>query len=179
MTGDSTEDLQSLEELLMQGQRLSMQGSYERRPPAAEAVPFLVRARDGLKQMATRSSANEQVWHLLSLAHEALLEYGPALAAAHEGMMLSGRKDKRDLKRIALLRQSAAQWNEMPLSPAQLTELSEYLRDKLAGGIGDRTLRWTEAWLSEQRMVEPDKVIAALRNRGGSTDFQVLSNVIA
>jgi hypothetical protein len=179
MTANSAEDVKSLEELLVQGQRLSMQGSYERRAPAPDAVPFLVRARDGLKEMATRSSSNPQVWQLLSLAHEALLEYGPALAAAQEAVHLSGRKDKRDLKRMARLREGAAQWNAMPLSPAQLAQLGEYLRDKLAGGSGDRTLRWTEAWLLEHRVAEPARVIAAFRNRGGFTDFQVLSNVVA
>lgn len=176
---DSAEGLKSLEELLRQGQRLSMQGSYERRAPAAEAVPFLVQARDGLKEISIRSPLDARVWHLLSLAHEALLEYGPALAAIHEAVRLSGRKDKRDLKRIAQLRNAAAEWHEMPLSPEQLAQLGKYLRDKLAGGTGDRTLRWTQQWLSEQRVADTEKVIAALRNRGGFTDFQVLNNVVA
>jgi hypothetical protein len=171
-------ELKSLEDLLLKGQRLSMQGSYDRRAPAPEAVPFLMRARDGLKDMAADSS-DPRVWHLLSLAHEALLEFGAALATAQEATKLSGRKDKRDLKRIALLRQSAAQSCAMPLSPFQLAELGDYLRDKLAGGTGDRTLRWTETWLFEHDVPERDNVIAALRSRGGYTDFQVLSNVIA
>jgi hypothetical protein len=178
MTGNGNEELKSLEEMLRQGQRLSMQGSYDRRAPAAEAVPFLVRARDGLKALASRASGEARVWQLLSLAHEALLEYGAALAAAGEAIRLSGRKDKRDLKRLAQLRESAAQWSEMPLSPTQLAQLGDYLREKLRGGIGERSLRWTESWLSEQRIPEPTKVIAALRNRGGFTDFEVLANVV-
>ncbi len=179
MTSNGNEDLRSLEDALRQGQRLSMQGSYERRAPAVEAVPFLVRARDGLKELTFRGSADARVWHLLSLAHEALLEYGLAIAAAQEAMRLSSSKSKRDLKRLSLLRESAAMWSEMPLSPAQLAQLGEYVRDKLSGGTGDRTLRWTESWLSQQQISEPEKVIAALRNRGGFTDFEVLSNVIS
>jgi len=178
MTGNGNEELRSLEEMLRQGQRLSMQGSYDRRAPAAGAVPFLVRARDGLKELTSRTPGEARVWQLLSLAHEALLEYGAALAAAGEAIRLSGRKEKRDLKRLAQLRESAALWSEMPLSPTQLAQLGEYLRGKLGGGTGERSLRWTESWLLEQRIPEPGKVIAALRNRGGFTDFEVLANVV-
>jgi hypothetical protein len=178
MTGNGNEELKSLEAMLRQGQRLSMQGSYDRRAPSAEAVPLLVRARDGLKELTSRGPSEAHVWQLLSLAHEALLEYGAALAAAGEAIRLSGRKEKRDLKRLAQLRESAALWSEMPLSPTQLAQLGDFLREKLHGGTGERSLRWTESWLSEQRIPEPAKVIAALRNRGGFTDFEVLANVV-
>ena len=66
----------------------------------------------------------------------------------------------------------------MPLSPTQLAQLGDYLRQKLRGGTGERSLRWTESWLSEQRIPEPEKVIAALRDRGGFNDFEVLANVV-
>jgi len=178
MTPNGSEELKSLEEMLRRGQRLSMQGSYDRKAPASEAVPFLVQARDGLKELTSRVPADVRVWQQLSLAHEALLEYGAALAAAEEAIRLSGRKDKRNLKRLAQLRESAALWNPMPLSPTQLAQLGEYLRGQLRGGTGERSLKWTESWLAEQRIPESDKVIAALRNRGGFTDFEVLANVV-
>lgn len=167
-----------LEEVLRQGLRLSRQGSYQRRAPAADSVPFLVRARDGLQALTSQSPTNSHAWKLLSLAHEALLDYGLALNCQQEFIRQSGRSDKRELKRLALLRQVAVQWSEMPLSPVQLAELGVYLRKKLCGGMGDRTLRWTETWLAEQGIPQPERVVTALRKRGGFTDFQVFSNVV-
>ncbi len=156
-----------------------MQGSYERRAPAAESAPLLTRARDGLKQVTDDSPTNAHAWRLLSLAHEALLEYGAAIAALQEATTLSGQIDKRDLKRLARLREAATQWSKLPLSPGQLAALGEHLRTKLAGGIGRRNLRWTEGWLAAERIPHPERVIAALRDRGGFTDFQVLRNVVS
>lgn len=61
--------LQELRELLIAGQRLAMQGSYERRAPAKRAVPFLLDARSGLREYvrdhgedATASIRNRGAW---------------------------------------------------------------------------------------------------------------------
>lgn len=179
MTSDVATRLGEIEALLVSGQRLSMQGSYERRAPAPESMSMLTRARDELKALVSALPSSAHAWQLLSNAHEALLEYGPAIAALQESIRVAGRKDKRDLKRLARLREAAAQWSRMPLSPAQLAELGAYLRDKLAGGVGTRDLRWTEAWLKETQAADADAVVRALRDRGGFSDFEVLSNVVS
>lgn len=178
MMTDIGEELKVLEDVLRQGQRLSMQGSYDRRPPAPEAVPFLTRARDGLREFTNSNPGEAQAWRMLSLAYECLLDYGPALAAISEAMRLSGRKEKRDLKRVANLREALAERIDMPLTPDQLVTLGDYLKDKLRDGTGERNFRWTEAWLLENGIESSDEVLAALRRRGAYSDFQVLSNVV-
>jgi hypothetical protein len=47
-----SKDLAELQGILMEGQRRSKQGSFMRRTPAPEAIPFLLEARFGLKEYA-------------------------------------------------------------------------------------------------------------------------------
>lgn len=42
--------LNELKDILIKGQQLSMQGSLQRRAPSKKAVPFLLSARQGLKE---------------------------------------------------------------------------------------------------------------------------------
>jgi hypothetical protein len=66
-----------------------------RRNPAAEAMPFLLEARSGLKGYVKAHENDAQAWRLLSQAEECLLNYAGALHCVEQAMSLSERKDKR------------------------------------------------------------------------------------
>ncbi|WP_053591394.1 hypothetical protein [Bacillus sp. FJAT-22090] len=64
------EKLEALKETLIEGQKLSMQGSWDRRAPAKKAVPLLLEARQGLKDYVIENGTNPLAWRLLSQAEE-------------------------------------------------------------------------------------------------------------
>jgi predicted Zn-dependent protease len=73
------EKLEALKTTLIEGQKLSMQGSWDRRAPAKKAVPFLLKARQGLKDYVKENETNPFAWRLLSQAEECLLNYNDAI----------------------------------------------------------------------------------------------------
>lgn len=172
------EDLAQLRDALRQGQKLSQQTSLERRAPAPESVPFLQNARSGLRRIVAENPNSVEAWRLLSEAEECLLDYSAALRALHKAMELSGKRDKRDLKRVALLREAGGQWTNLGLTPAQLADLGRYLEERLGGGQGERSLRFTREWLERSQPQDPKRTLEALDRRGAFTDFQVLYNVV-
>jgi hypothetical protein len=139
-----SKNLAELQQLLIEGQRRSMQGSYMRRNPAATSIPFLLKARSGLKEYIRENETDAQAWRLLSQAEECLLNYVAARQCLERAMSLSERKDKKDLKRLALLKEGEFAWTELKLTPAQLEELGQFLRAKLSQSECDHTLRFTE-----------------------------------
>jgi tetratricopeptide (TPR) repeat protein len=163
--------------LLRTGLRLSQQGSYHRREPDAKARPYLADARDGLRELSAEDPTNAGAWRLLSQAEEALLDYGAAIDALQRALCLSETRNKRDLKRLALLREALSEWTALPLEPSQLAELGAYLREQ-ALGPEDRSLRWTRAWLERHDIKNSDEVLRALGRRGAFSDFRVLSNIV-
>ena len=128
--------------------------------------------------MATDGSANARVWRLLSQAEEMLLAYRGARLAFEQALQLEGSKDKRDLKRLAVLREGEQTWRELCLSPEQLRDLGSHLEEKLAESACDHTPRVTRAWLEAQGLADGGKVLNALRDRGGYCDCEVLTNVV-
>jgi hypothetical protein len=171
-------DVDKLAELLREGQRRSKQGSYQRRMPAEDALPNILEARRRLRRMASDVSANAQVWRLLSQAEEMLLAYRGARLALEHALQLEGSKDKKDLKRLAVLREGERTWRELSLSPEQLRDLGSHLEATLAGSPCDHTSRVTRAWLESQGLATDGKVLNALRDRGGYCDCEVLTNVV-
>lgn len=71
----TTTDLRALEQLLLKGIQLSKQPSLGRRSPDAEAVPYVLEARDQLKEHISRNPSDAKAWRLLSQAHEVLMNY--------------------------------------------------------------------------------------------------------
>ncbi len=175
MTNKSLEELRGI---LIEGQRRSMQGSYLRRNPAPAAIPFLLEARSGLKEYVREHDTNTEALRLLSLAEECLLNYPAARQSLERTISLSGQKDKKDMKRLALLSEYASQWTELALTPSQLEDLGNHLRAKLPENGCDHTLRFTLLWLREAGHGKTKGVIEALRNRGGFCDCEVLNNVV-
>lgn len=170
--------LNDLKNELLQGQMLSMQGSYQRRAPEKKAVPYLLNARNGLKDYVKENPLNVEAWRLLSQAEEYLLNYSAAIESLQKVMEL-GNKDRKDLKRLVLLKEYGGQWQEISLSPEQLEALGNYLREKIEAWGCDHTLVFTKEWLDQNvPKSKKAKVVKALQNQGGFCDCEVLMNII-
>lgn len=174
-----TDNLDELKSALMSGIRLSMQRSYARRAPAPEAVPYLMHAREGLRQVVEREPSSVEAWKLLSQAEECLMNFEQARLSLEKAMSLSGVRDNRSLKRLAMLRESTSEWTKLPLTPSELLELGDYLVEQGANEerLG-RSLRFTTQWLKEKHFANADEILQALVDRGGRTDFTILYNVV-
>jgi hypothetical protein len=167
----------NLSALLREGQRRSP-GSYRRRAPADAAVAYLLQARQGLRAMARRQPGNMQAWRLLSQAEEALLDYANARSALERVLAFGGTADRRDLKKLALLREYEAWWGGLGLTPRQLEELGHCLEEALCDSPCDRTLSRTWTWLEFSGLPNPDRIMQTLGERDGYCDCQVLNNVV-
>ena len=108
-----------------------------------------------------------------------MLDYSEALTALEKAISLSGERSKPDLKRAALLKQSAGEWEALGLSASELQELGNFLQVRGAAdsSIGN-SLELTTEWLSKVKGSDADRIARALADRGGYTDFQVLHNVV-
>lgn len=169
--------LLELERALDEGVRRSRQGSLSRRLPAPEAMDYLERARHGLRELVARNPEHAEAWALLSRAEECLLDYERAIQALERVVAIHPPAQREQLKKLALLRQSAAEWAALGLTPVQLEALGEYLRRMLQQS-SERSLHWTRSWLDQSRVANREAVLAALQARGGYSDLQVLENVI-
>jgi hypothetical protein len=94
-------------------------------------------------------------------------------------MSLSERKDRKDLKRLALLKEYESQWSDLGLTPSQLDELGSHLQARLTEKGCDHALRHTQEWLESIGTGKKKGVIDALRNQGGYCDCEVLYNVVS
>jgi hypothetical protein len=120
-----------------------------------------------------------EAWRLLSQAEECLLNYRQAVVCLEKAISLSGKRDKRMLKRLALLRESLSEWSALPLTPQQLRNLGEHLIEQGANEEWNgRSLKFTRQWLEAKQFANIEEVLEALSQRGGYTDFQVLYNVV-
>jgi hypothetical protein len=171
------DNLQDLARLLQEGRARSKETSYERRAPAANAVPYLCKARDKLRQVVETEPGNVDALRLLSQAEELLLDYGKARIAIETVLKLSSRRDRRDLKKLALLREREEWWRGLGLTPTQLAELGDELDQRLASVPCDHTLSHTQAWLAQSGLAGIDRIIQAIQDRGGYCDCEVLFNV--
>ncbi|MCE9552166.1 MAG: DUF2695 domain-containing protein [Planctomycetes bacterium] len=172
-------ELPELRNLLLEGIRLSQQGSYQRRAPAQKARPYLISARDRLQQFVTDNPRDVEGWRLLSQAQECLLAYRDAISSLEKSLLVAGTGDRRDLRRLALLRQAADEWSQFPLTLRQIENLGQFL---LSNGAHEepqgRSMRWTKQWLIDNHHQDPTEVINAFSKRGAYTDFQVFHNVV-
>src|SRR5688500_13097495 len=112
--------LDELRQQLTEAQTLSRQASYERGAPDKKAMPTLLKARLGLRALLEEQPQVADGWRLLSLAEECLLNYPAAEQALNKALELSPNRDKRDLKRLALLREYTAKWKALALTPNDL-----------------------------------------------------------
>jgi tetratricopeptide (TPR) repeat protein len=173
-----SKSLKELQEVLLQGQKLSMQGSMDRRMPDKKSIPFLIEARKGLKEFVALNPLDNVAWRLLSQAEETLMNYPEALSSLEKSIELAG-KDKKDLKRIALLKECLTSWNELGLTPEQMKSLGDFIDDKLSEQVCDHTLSFTKEWLDGNiPKSKRAKMIKAIQGKGGFCDCEVLANVV-
>lgn len=171
-------NLKELQEILIQGQKLSMQGSLDRRMPDKKAIPFFIDARKGLNEYVIINPQDSIGWRLLSQAQEALLNYPEALSSLEKSIELGG-KDKKDLKKIALLKECLKSWDELKLTPEQLESLGDYLNEKLGEFGCKHTLSFTKEWIDENMTKnKKTKIIKSIQGKGGFCDCEVLANVV-
>ncbi|NEW01335.1 DUF2695 domain-containing protein [Bacillus megaterium] len=172
------DSLLELKDELIKGQKLAMQGSYQRRAPSKKAIPHLLAARKGLKEYVKQYSNDALAWQLLSQAEEYLLNYNAALMALQNAISLD-KKDKKLLKRLALLKEYASKWQELDMTPEQLQSLEIYLEEKLEVYGCNHTLIYTREWLDISTLhSKKSKIVKALQNQGGFCDCEILMNVI-
>ncbi len=160
---------------LQTGMRLARQGSYLRRLPDKEAVPVLMRARSKLRAFTSSHPDEADGFRLLSLADEAFLNYELAIANLEKACAIEGKRSKKDLKRLAALREAKQEWLQLPMSPLQLSRLKQFLEESLGKSRCDHSLRFTERWVSEEGLPVQDTLLA-LQQRGGYCDCEVLFN---
>jgi hypothetical protein len=171
------ESLSLLTAELHNAMAMSRQGSYERRMPAAEALPKLRHVLKGLRVLV-RVDPGVKAWRALALAEEALLHYPAAVIALESAMALSAPVDRKDLKRLAQLREYAAKWHSLGLSAPVLQDLGRFLESTLAMHPCDHSHRHTTTWLSENGITAPRKAIEGMKKAGGYCDCEVLLNVV-
>jgi tetratricopeptide (TPR) repeat protein len=170
-------DLAALKALLQQGLSLSKQGSYERRLPAAAALPKLREALNGLRKLV-REEPTAEAWKSLALAEESLLHYPAAAEALQQAIALSQPPDRKDLKRLIQVKEYAAKWESIGLTPQTLADLGVYLENALTHEPCDHSHRHTRAWLESRSAKHVTKAINSLQSVGGCCDCEVLLNVV-
>jgi tetratricopeptide (TPR) repeat protein len=164
--GTQASEFSVLKAELEQGLALSKQGSYERRMHAPAALPRIRAALKGLRALVQRESTAE-VWRTLALAEEALLHYPAAVEALQQAVALCQNRDRKDLKRLAQLRDYSAKWDTLGLTPQALEALGRYLGDKLEEEPCDHTHRHSKAWLKSNGIKSPAKALKGLEGVGG------------
>ena len=171
--------LHELELELRDGMKRSRQSSYSRRAPDPSAVPYLNRARDGLRELKESEPTNPYVWELLSKAEECFLNYPEAIKCLKKSVELTGHISKSQRKRIAMLKEASKQWKQLDLTPEDLRSLGAYLKSVGADeAIDRRSFEHTELWLANEGFSNPEIIIEQLENKGAYSDFQVYHNIV-
>ena len=173
------EELDNIRAIIRRGIQLSGQSSYARRAADQRAIPLLQEAKARLRAAIESGQADYEVFQLLALTHESLLEYRAAIHAIQECINRSVSPKKDDLKRLARYKEQLNWWETISLSPGELKELGIFLHGKLSSVPEyERSFRWTIAWLNEKKHPSSDKVISGLEQLGACDDFQVLHNIV-
>lgn len=176
-TDNSDGELASLRALLQEGLALAKQVSYERRMPAAAALQNLREASSGLRVLV-RKEPSAEAWRSLALAEEVLLHYPAAFEALQQAIALSPSPDRKDLKRLVQLKEYAAKWDALGLSPKSLSDLGKFLQTALGQKSCDHSHRHTKAWFVSRGTKSVPKVIKSLQSAGGYCDCEILFNVV-
>lgn len=168
------EELLKLKKILTDGQKLSMQGSLDRRMPSKKSMPYFIEARKAIKQYIMYHPDDVEGWSLYSLAEECLLNYDMAVKALEKTIKMKGKAEKKDLKRLVLIREYQTKWLKLQLSQKELEDLGNYIDQKLADPC-DHSMRFTKEWFHMKGRKDSKKIIKAFYNHGGSCDCEVLS----
>jgi hypothetical protein len=85
-------------------------------------------------------------------------------------------QQKRDARRAYKEAERGRASEAMVLDETQLSDLLDYLDERLQHAGCDHTLRLTERWAAERR-IESRGLLASLEHFGGYCDCEVLANV--
>ena len=98
--------LQAAKRYLLDGVKRARQGSYERGAPDDSALPSLLKAREDLYRCSIENEGSAEVWRLIALAEEYLLNYPAAVIAMERVLALAGEPSvtRKDHKKLAQLR---------------------------------------------------------------------------
>jgi hypothetical protein len=142
--------------------------------PSPKSRPFLFEAAAGLKKFVKDHPEDEPGLRLLAQAEEALCDYSAARRHLEKYLGLLGRRDKRDLKWLARLREME---DKYLLSPAMLKALAVELdRDAECA----HTFHRTEAWLRTKGVREIPRTLDSLkRHFSGACDCDLVRRIIA
>ncbi|MGE0263570.1 MAG: DUF2695 domain-containing protein [Candidatus Obscuribacterales bacterium] len=173
-----SDDLQRLKEVLLTGQRLSMQSSYDRRQPDKKALPHLREARSGLGAFVRAHPDAAEAWLSLSVAEECLLNYPAARRYLERYLALRGDRSKKVLKRLVLLKEYERKWAGLMINPEQLESLGAFLEVELERTACDHSFRLTEDWLNQFFKPKAKQILEAFEKYGGYCDCEVLANVV-
>jgi len=131
-----------------------------------------------LKEYVAINPADSGAWRLLSQAEETLMNYPEALSSLQKFIELGG-KDKRDLKKLALLKENLASWKALDLTPEEIKSIGDYIDEKLKEHGCNHTLSHTKEWLDcNMPKSKKAKIIKAIQGKGGFCDCEVLANVV-
>jgi len=143
------------------------------------SVPFFESCRHRLEVILSENPSRADAWRLLSQAEECLLNYPRAVFCLERAIELEGTRQRKDLKKLAQLKEYAREWAALPLTPEQVQSLGTYLvlcgDDKEPLG---RTLEHTRAWLAMNAIPSPESVLDSLRTLGLRTDFEIYHNLV-
>lgn len=162
-------------ELYLRAVRASGQASYARRQASDHAVALFRKARKVLEDCGAIS--NPEGLELLSRIDEALLHYGEAISWLVRYGEHKGGLSQKEKKRLAQLCEAHREWTDLGLTPPQLTELGDHLREH---GVGPHstTFECTRRWIRNSNLNET-LVIDAFMRRGAFSDYQVLENIVS
>jgi hypothetical protein len=171
--------LDQFEDLLLDAIRRSGQASYSRRASPQDVLIDLGSLARKVESIIEEEGASSRACRLLSQIYECMLNYRSAAIHLEQAMTIDGRKERKDLKRLARLRESHREWTACPLLPTELSKLGEFLSSSGANDPSIATnLDLTTKWLKANTLEDVNAVLEHLRTRGVTTDFQVLNNVV-
>ena len=110
-TGSRSAEVPTLEasrRVLMNGIKRADQGSLERGAPKRSSLPELMKAREDLYKISISDEKNPEVWRLLALVEEYLLNYPSALANLRMAISLGGGATRKEHKKLAQLEEELA-----------------------------------------------------------------------
>ncbi|MGQ5524447.1 hypothetical protein ACUHMQ_14465 [Chitinimonas sp. PSY-7] len=92
--------------------QLTGQCSHQRRSPSSESVPSLLVAKRDIYKFLVEDPEVAEAHQLLSMVQECLLNYSGARRSLETALKLSGKEDRKALKRLVLLHEHENEWGK-------------------------------------------------------------------
>jgi hypothetical protein len=172
--------LASIQSCLNEAMYLSGQQSYKRRYPGDDLMQTFQAIKNELLQLYFQKemSVLNQSGILLALSQvsEAILDFGAAENYLIEWSNRTADRSNRTLKRLTLLRASAAHWKVITLCPSDLEKMRDFVDKQIASQGPGSDFVYCRAWLAGTKY-DQEQVIDRFRSLGLADDFQVAANL--